>query len=129
MNVFSWYALDIMMQNPIYTQHWFLLPCLECLSCFCSSPASSNYGVMLICCFRYEKYHVYYGGEEEERKSNYTDMVMNIKITPVVIWFQGLWFGGWLTSRRLVLLFSLCCQLPLLVFNCDCWRQLWIGTS
>ncbi|OMP10056.1 Methyltransferase type 11 [Corchorus olitorius] len=24
---------------------------------------------------KYEKYHVYYGGDEEERKSNYTDMV------------------------------------------------------
>lgn len=30
---------------------------------------------LLRCWIRYEKYHVCYGGEEEERKANYTDMV------------------------------------------------------
>ena len=29
---------------------------------------------------RYEKYHVCYGGQEEERKANYTDMVRYISI-------------------------------------------------
>lgn len=29
---------------------------------------------------RYEKYHVCHGGQEEERKANYTDMVRDINI-------------------------------------------------
>jgi len=35
---------------------------------------------VLILWIRYEKYHVCYGGEEEERKANYTDMVRDIDI-------------------------------------------------
>lgn len=31
---------------------------------------------ILVWWLRYEKYHGYYGGAEEERKANYTDMVM-----------------------------------------------------
>lgn len=30
---------------------------------------------------RYEKYHVCYGGDEEERKANYTDMVSLVYTT------------------------------------------------
>lgn len=46
------------------------------------------------CCFwfvidlvgriRYEKYHGYYGGEEEERKNNYTDMVRQLISRPIL---------------------------------------------
>lgn len=28
--------------------------------------------------YRYEKYHVFYGGEKEDRKANYTDMVRHV---------------------------------------------------
>ncbi|RRT34423.1 hypothetical protein B296_00056525, partial [Ensete ventricosum] len=34
-----------------------------------------EYFLMLYCLFRYEKYHVCFGGEEEARKANYSDMV------------------------------------------------------
>lgn len=43
-------------------------------------------------CFRYEKYHGYYGGEEEERKNNYTDMVRDTSInviTSLSLWEEG----------------------------------------
>ncbi|RZR80559.1 hypothetical protein BHM03_00006624 [Ensete ventricosum] len=33
-----------------------------------------EYFLMLYCLFRYEKYHVCFGGEEEARKANYSDM-------------------------------------------------------
>ena len=57
--------------------------------------------------FRYEKYHVCYGGEEEERKANYSDMVRKslflAKSTEVLIFvpiipsthFTILQMGGW----------------------------------
>ncbi|RWW77304.1 hypothetical protein BHE74_00014538, partial [Ensete ventricosum] len=34
-----------------------------------------EYFLMLYCLFRYEKYHVCFGGEEEARKANYSDML------------------------------------------------------
>lgn len=30
--------------------------------------------------FRYEKYHAHHGGDEEERKANYTDMVRKLSL-------------------------------------------------
>ncbi|WRX10491.1 hypothetical protein QQP08_002978 [Theobroma cacao] len=42
------------------------------------------YSVLLNGTFRYEKYHVFYGGEEEERKANYTDMVRRAQLLPIL---------------------------------------------
>lgn len=75
-----------------------------------------NLCVCIFCCFRYEKYHVYYGGEQEERNSNYSDMVMNTWLHLWSIVFLILWncrCVSW--SPQLVLKVSL----PLLTSNIE----------
>lgn len=38
--------------------------------------------------FRYEKYHVHHGGDEEERKANYTDMVRKLSSAYIDDWHE-----------------------------------------
>lgn len=38
---------------------------------------------LLVSWLRYEKYHVCYGGDEEERKANYSDMVRAVLFSTI----------------------------------------------
>jgi len=42
----------------------------------CFNFAGIKFGVE----FRYEKYHIHHGGDEEERKANYKDMVRKLSL-------------------------------------------------
>ena len=49
---------------------------LSIMHTICFNFAGVKFGVE----FRYEKYHIHHGGDEEERKANYKDMVRKLSL-------------------------------------------------